>query len=100
MSAMNFLYKNVLKPILFRIHPDHVHDVFVAAGMIFGGPGIMKEICKHYAKRIPAVAGSSGMPPTMLAVIAVFNEVLMIASCNVLIAHGSCENCRWHCEQM
>jgi len=70
MSAMNFLYKNVLKPILFRIHPDHVHDVFVAAGtdliqmvsdMIFGGPGIMKEICKHYAKRIPAVAGSSGM---------------------------------------
>ena len=49
--------------------PDDAMEKFAAgadliqmvSGMIFGGPGIMKEICKHYAKRIPAVAGSSGM---------------------------------------
>ncbi len=33
---MDILYRRVLKPILFRFHPDGVHDAFVAAGEFAG----------------------------------------------------------------
>lgn len=33
---MDFLYKHALKPILFKIHPDTVHDLFISAGELAG----------------------------------------------------------------
>ncbi|MDP2655208.1 MAG: hypothetical protein Q8P17_01465, partial [bacterium] len=33
---MDFLYRHALKPILFRMHPDTVHEMFIAAGEIAG----------------------------------------------------------------
>jgi len=33
---MDFLYKHALKPILFKMHPDHVHEVFVFIGENLG----------------------------------------------------------------
>lgn len=33
---MEFLYQRVLKPILFKFHPDHMHDMFVNIGEFSG----------------------------------------------------------------
>lgn len=33
---MDFLYRHALKPILFRVHPDTVHEMFITAGEIAG----------------------------------------------------------------
>lgn len=33
---MDFLYKNALKPILFKFHPDLMHDLFVNVGELAG----------------------------------------------------------------
>ena len=36
MRMMDVLYRSILKPILFKIHPDIVHDVFIAIGEMAG----------------------------------------------------------------
>jgi dihydroorotate dehydrogenase len=36
MSVMDVLYKRALKPILFKISPDTVHDVFISTGEVAG----------------------------------------------------------------
>jgi len=36
MNVIDFLYRHALKPILFKFHPDHVHDLFVNVGEVAG----------------------------------------------------------------
>jgi len=41
---MDFLYQHALKPILFRCHPDPVHEVFVAVGEFAGRFTITRKL--------------------------------------------------------
>ncbi|MFZ3043775.1 MAG: hypothetical protein WA058_01560, partial [Minisyncoccia bacterium] len=41
---MDFLYKNTLKPILFKFHPDHMHDMFVVIGEAAGKFALTRKL--------------------------------------------------------
>lgn len=41
---MDILYQRVLKPLLFRISPDSVHDFFLAGGEFLGQYGVLRKI--------------------------------------------------------
>lgn len=41
---MDFLYRHALKPILFKISPDTVHDVFIRAGEIAGNSAPSRKL--------------------------------------------------------
>lgn len=41
---MDFLYQNALKPILFKIHPDYVHDWFMVLGEAAGRCALTRKL--------------------------------------------------------
>lgn len=41
---MDFLYRHVLKPILFRIHPDRTHAIFVHVGEVAGRFALTRRV--------------------------------------------------------
>jgi dihydroorotate dehydrogenase len=41
---MDYLYRKVLKPILFKIHPETIHDVFVDVGEVAGKFAITRKL--------------------------------------------------------
>jgi len=41
---MDFLYRRVLKPILFKIHPDTVHNLFLALGEMMGKFSVTRKL--------------------------------------------------------
>lgn len=41
---MDFLYKNALKPILFKFHPDLMHDLFVNVGEVMGKCAVTRKL--------------------------------------------------------
>jgi dihydroorotate dehydrogenase len=41
---MDFLYQYALKPILFKIHPDHVHDLFMSVGEMAGKCALTRKL--------------------------------------------------------
>ncbi len=45
---MSFLYKNILKPILFLIDPEVIHDLFVSFGEFLGKFGVTRSITRFF----------------------------------------------------
>jgi dihydroorotate dehydrogenase len=71
-TMIRFLYKKVLKPILFLTNPEWIHDRFVDLGEFFGrtqlGRNIIKSIYGHNGKDINIkVDGLIYKSPVMLA---------------------------------
>ncbi len=69
---IKFLYKNVLKPILFKFDPELVHDVFVDMGEWLGnsklGRGFISQIYQYKGDYISkTVDGITYKYPVMLA---------------------------------
>ncbi|MCX6786739.1 MAG: hypothetical protein NTU85_02915 [Candidatus Kaiserbacteria bacterium] len=44
MSAMDTLYHRILKPVLFKIHPDTVHEIFITIGAFVGRFWILRRL--------------------------------------------------------
>ena len=45
---MNFLYKKVLKPLLFKVDPEFVHDRFVVIGIVLGKFYLTRKVCSLF----------------------------------------------------
>lgn len=44
-AKISFLYRKLLKPVLFKINPEFVHDLFTLFGQILGSNPITRKLC-------------------------------------------------------
>lgn len=70
--TIGFIYRNLIKPILFKINPETVHDYLTLLGQLLGNSGVVKKIlsnslCYKNPVLIQEIAGMKFENPIGLA---------------------------------